>query len=83
MFIDTVITDKTSNDLTFRLLQDVEFTVKNVQVRGGYILHIGVIEGVLRVGDTVRLLLDEVWLPYSTAQLVYSYRTVSVGPVGA
>ena len=58
-------------NLTFPLLQDVEFTVKNVQVRGGYILHIGVIEGVLRVGDTVRLLLDEVWLPYS-------YCTVSV-----
>ena len=72
MFIDTVITDKTSNDLTFPLLQDVEFTVKNVQVRGGYILHIGVIEGVLRVGDTVRLLLDEVRLPYSTAQLPHS-----------
>ena len=75
MFIDTVITDKTSNDLTFPLLQDVEFTVKNVQVRGGYILHIGVIEGVLRVGDTVRLTLDEVQLAYSTAQLVW---TVSV-----
>ncbi|XP_041375479.1 alanine--tRNA ligase, cytoplasmic-like [Gigantopelta aegis] len=39
--------------------QDVEFTVKNVQVRGGYILHIGVIEGVLKVGDTVKLVLDE------------------------
>ncbi|KAL5022486.1 hypothetical protein ScPMuIL_001641 [Solemya velum] len=39
--------------------EDVEFTVRNVQVRGGYILHIGVIEGTLRVGDTVRLLIDE------------------------
>lgn len=39
--------------------EDVEFRVRNVQVRGGYILHIGVIEGTLRVGDTVKLSLDE------------------------
>ncbi|KAJ8302926.1 hypothetical protein KUTeg_019322 [Tegillarca granosa] len=39
--------------------EDVEFSVKNVQVRGGYVLHIGVIEGVLRVGDTVKLMIDE------------------------
>lgn len=42
------------------MLQDVEFTVRNVQVRGGYVLHIGVIEGRLRVGDTVRQAIDEV-----------------------
>lgn len=36
-----------------------EFRVKNVQVRGGYVLHIGVVEGVFQVGDTVRLLIDE------------------------
>ena len=40
--------------------QDVEFRVRNVQVRGGYVLHIGVIEGTLRVGDTVKLSIDEV-----------------------
>ncbi|KAK7478207.1 hypothetical protein BaRGS_00030568 [Batillaria attramentaria] len=39
--------------------EDVEFKVKNVQVRGGYVLHIGVIEGTLKVGDTMRLLVDE------------------------
>ncbi|ENN77299.1 hypothetical protein YQE_06125, partial [Dendroctonus ponderosae] len=36
----------------------VEFSVKNVQVRGGYIIHIGNIEGVLRVGDKVSLHID-------------------------
>lgn len=38
----------------------MEFTVKNVLVRGGYVLHVGVIEGSLRVGDTLRLQVDEV-----------------------
>jgi len=42
------------------LLQEVEFSVKNVQVRAGYVLHIGKIEGTLRVGDKVKLLVDEV-----------------------
>ncbi|XP_076470939.1 alanine--tRNA ligase, cytoplasmic-like [Babylonia areolata] len=37
----------------------VEFRVKNVQVRGGFVLHIGVIEGTLRVGDAMKLLIDE------------------------
>ena len=41
-------------------IQDVEFTVRNVQVRGGYVLHIGVIEGTLKVGDTLKLNIDEV-----------------------
>ncbi|KAH0619579.1 hypothetical protein JD844_000302 [Phrynosoma platyrhinos] len=36
-----------------------EFTVKNVQVRGGYVLHVGTIYGSLKVGDTVRLYIDE------------------------
>ncbi|CAL1544361.1 unnamed protein product [Lymnaea stagnalis] len=36
-----------------------EFRVRNVQVRGGYVLHIGIVEGVFKVGDTVRLLIDE------------------------
>ena len=38
----------------------MEFKVKNVQVRGGYVLHIGVIEGTLKVGDTMKALIDEV-----------------------
>lgn len=38
--------------------ESVEFTVKNVQVKGGYVLHIGKIEGLLTVGDTVSLHID-------------------------
>lgn len=41
-------------------IQDVEFSVRNVQVRAGYVLHIGVMEGVLRTGDIVQLNIDEV-----------------------
>ncbi|XP_038663045.1 alanine--tRNA ligase, cytoplasmic isoform X1 [Scyliorhinus canicula] len=36
-----------------------EFTVKNVQVRGGYVLHIGTVYGELKVGDKVCLFIDE------------------------
>uniref|UniRef100_A0A8C0EW63 Alanine--tRNA ligase n=1 Tax=Bubo bubo TaxID=30461 RepID=A0A8C0EW63_BUBBB len=36
-----------------------EFTVKNVQVRGGYVLHIGTLYGSLKVGDQVHLCIDE------------------------
>ncbi|NXT39206.1 SYAC protein, partial [Pelecanoides urinatrix] len=36
-----------------------EFTVKNVQVRGGYVLHIGTLYGSLKVGDQVHLFIDE------------------------
>ncbi|XP_022123105.2 alanine--tRNA ligase, cytoplasmic isoform X2 [Pieris rapae] len=36
----------------------VEFSVKNVQVKGGYVLHIGKVEGILRVGDTLSLHID-------------------------
>ncbi|KAL1490632.1 hypothetical protein ABEB36_013293 [Hypothenemus hampei] len=36
----------------------VEFSIKNVQVRGGYVIHIGNIEGTLRKGDTVTLYVD-------------------------
>ncbi|KAI8427762.1 hypothetical protein MSG28_002186 [Choristoneura fumiferana] len=35
-----------------------EFSVKNVQVKGGYILHIGKVEGIFKVGDTVSLHID-------------------------
>lgn len=37
-----------------------EFTVKNVQVKGGYVLHIGKVEGVFKVGDNVALHIDTV-----------------------
>ncbi|KAM4733782.1 alanine--tRNA ligase, cytoplasmic [Anableps anableps] len=37
----------------------MEFTVKNTQVRGGYILHIGTVYGTLKVGDRVTLHIDE------------------------
>ncbi|NXD87410.1 SYAC protein, partial [Halcyon senegalensis] len=36
-----------------------EFTVKNVQVRGGYVLHMGTLYGSLKVGDRVQLSIDE------------------------
>uniref|UniRef100_A0A0B7ARJ2 Alanine--tRNA ligase n=1 Tax=Arion vulgaris TaxID=1028688 RepID=A0A0B7ARJ2_9EUPU len=39
--------------------EDDEFRVKNVQVRGGYVLHIGIVEGTFKVGDTVKLSIDE------------------------
>uniref|UniRef100_T1J525 Alanine--tRNA ligase n=1 Tax=Strigamia maritima TaxID=126957 RepID=T1J525_STRMM len=35
---------------------EAEFKVKNVQVKGGYILHIGNIEGKLKVGDKMKML---------------------------
>ncbi|XP_029010378.1 alanine--tRNA ligase, cytoplasmic [Betta splendens] len=37
----------------------MEFTVKNTQVRGGYVLHIGTVYGTLKVGDRVTLNVDE------------------------
>ena len=40
--------------------QGTEFAVKDVQVRGGYVLHIGTIEGTLSVGDTVTCSIDAV-----------------------
>ncbi|KAJ8398601.1 hypothetical protein AAFF_G00421290 [Aldrovandia affinis] len=37
----------------------MEFTVKNTQVRGGYVLHVGTVYGTLKVGDRVTLHVDE------------------------
>ncbi|TKS73754.1 Alanine--tRNA ligase, cytoplasmic [Collichthys lucidus] len=37
----------------------MEFTVKNTQVRGGYVLHVGTVYGTLKVGDHVALHVDE------------------------
>lgn len=34
--------------------------MKNVQIRGGYILHIGEVEGTIKKGDTMILKIDAV-----------------------
>lgn len=34
--------------------------MKNTQVRGGYVLHVGTVYGTLKVGDQVTLHVDEV-----------------------
>ncbi|XP_054722603.1 alanine--tRNA ligase, cytoplasmic-like [Uloborus diversus] len=39
--------------------EDTEFAVKEVQLQGGYVVHIGILSGTLRVGDKMRLLIDE------------------------
>ncbi|KAK2548129.1 Alanine--tRNA ligase, partial [Acropora cervicornis] len=39
--------------------EEVEFSVSNVQVHGGYVLHVGAIEGTLRVGDMLKCQIDE------------------------
>ncbi|CAM2702879.1 unnamed protein product [Rotaria socialis] len=39
--------------------ENVEFQVRTVQVRGGFILHVGVVEGTLSVNDKVRLTIDD------------------------
>ena len=44
----------------FLSAQDTEFAVKDVQVKGGYVLHIGTIGGTLSVGDTVTCSIDAV-----------------------
>ncbi|KAM5126207.1 alanine--tRNA ligase, cytoplasmic [Mantella aurantiaca] len=44
--------DDTTEDKT-------EFTVRNTQVRGGYVLHVGTVYGTLKVGDRVHLYIDE------------------------
>ena len=31
-----------------------------MQVRGGYVLHVGTVEGTIRVGDKLTILVDEV-----------------------
>ncbi|XP_021189227.3 alanine--tRNA ligase, cytoplasmic [Helicoverpa armigera] len=36
----------------------VEFMVKNVQVKGGYVLHVGKLEGSLKIGDKLSLHID-------------------------
>jgi len=38
--------------------EDTEFLVKNAQVHGGYVIHIGNVEGTIRVGDDLKLQVD-------------------------
>ena len=42
------------------MLQETEVVIKDVQVRGGYIVHMGSVEGTIRVGDNMNLLVDTV-----------------------
>lgn len=39
--------------------EDVEFNVKEVQIQGGYVVHIGNIGGKLAVGNEVKMFIDE------------------------
>eukprot|EP00731_Ephydatia_muelleri_P026421 Em0018g521a len=38
--------------------EEMEFVVNDVQVRGGYVLHIGTLNGQLKVGDSVNMTID-------------------------
>ena len=46
-------------DEGFMVNGDNEVKVTNVQVRGGFVQHIGTVEGSVRVGDTVQCTIDE------------------------
>lgn len=45
---------------TCTIFQEMEFVVNDVQVRGGYVLHIGTLNGQLKVGDSVNMTIDGV-----------------------
>ena len=49
--------------------------VRDVQVRGGYVLHVGTVEGTLAVGDTVTLTIDGVCTV--TIQILYTVVAVT------
>lgn len=36
--------------------------IRDVQVKGGYIVHMGIVEGTIKVGDKMNLLVDTVSL---------------------
>ena len=42
------------------VVQETEVVIKDVQVKGGYIVHMGSVEGTIRVGDNMNLLVDTV-----------------------
>ena len=54
-------------------LQSTEFAVKNVQVRGGYVLHVGSIEGRLKIGDGVTCTIDAVRNPPHCGRYHFTY----------
>lgn len=39
--------------------EDTEFVLKDVQLQGGYVVHIGTLCGTLKVGDKLKLIIDE------------------------
>lgn len=55
-----VLSKLTAHSFSFFFFQRMEFSVKNTQVRGGYVLHVGTVYGTLKVGDHVTLNIDEV-----------------------
>ena len=50
--------------------QESEFAVRDVQVRGGFVLHVGSIEGSLKVGDKVNCTIDGVSIQYDMVKVV-------------
>ena len=55
----------------FILQEETEFIVRDVQVRGGYVLHVGSIEGSLKVGDKVNMTIDGVSTQYMYCTVCY------------
>lgn len=44
----------------------------NVQVRGGYVLHVGKLDGSVKVGDQLKLYIDEVRVMFRSLGYVLS-----------
>lgn len=55
------------------VFKDAEFNVKNTQVRGGYVILIGEVEGTIRVGDQVRQIVDEVRTQCASTTLIIRF----------
>ena len=53
----------------------MEFSVTNVQIHGGYVLHVGAIEGTLKVGDQMKCQIDEVCILHNISNLTASWTT--------
>ena len=45
---------------SYHNLQETEVVIKDVQVKGGYVVHMGSVEGTIRIGDQLNLLVDTV-----------------------
>ncbi|XP_062502004.1 alanine--tRNA ligase, cytoplasmic-like [Corticium candelabrum] len=52
--------------------EETEFSLIDVQVRGGYVLHVGSVEGTIRIGDKLKVLIDE-----SRRRLIMSNHTAT------